>query len=103
MAILTKPDFDALTIVNQTSLTFGRTGDEHSLAFCNRRGQDVNRDGLRDLVCYFYIRKAGFHIGDLMGILKGKTLDGISMEGRDAVRIVKENPCEKAKDHCEHH
>jgi hypothetical protein len=34
-------------------LTFGRTGKEQSLAFCNTGGEDVNGDGLSDLVLSF--------------------------------------------------
>ena len=88
VAILSTPDFNAPAMVNKTSLTFGKTGDEQSLAFCNKRGQDVNGDRLLDLVCHFKTRLTGFQLGDTEGILKGLTVDGISIEGRDAVRIV---------------
>lgn len=93
VAILSTKDFDAPSQVDQNSLTFGRTGDEQSLAFCNRRPKDVNHDGLKDdLVCHFYTQIAGFKCGDTEGILRGKTLDGtpIAIEGRDSVKIV---PC----------
>ena len=39
--------------MNTGSLTFGHSGDEKSLAFCDPGGQDVNGDGLPDLVCHF--------------------------------------------------
>ena len=81
---------NALMQVDQKSLTFGSTGDEASLAFCNPKGEDVNGDGLKDLVCHFYTQKTGFQCGDTEGILKGQTLDSTLFEGRDSVRIV---PC----------
>jgi hypothetical protein len=89
VAILSTVDFNALSGVDRTSLTFGRTGDEHSLVSCNTKGKDVNGDGLLDLVCNFNPRLAGFHSGDTLGILKGQTLNGVSIEGQDTVRIVK--------------
>ena len=89
VAILSTPGFDAPSAVDKTSLTFGRTGDELSLAFCNKKGEDVNDDGLLDLVCHFKTKFAGFQMGDTVGILKGQTLDDVSIEGRDSVRILK--------------
>lgn len=89
VAILSTPAFDALSMLDRTSLTFGKTGAELSLAFCNKGRQDVNGDGLPDLVCHFNTQMTAFATGDIEGILKGKTLDNISMEGSDVVRIVK--------------
>ncbi len=90
VAILSTPDFDAPTEVDRDSLTFGRTGDESSLAFCNRGSEDVNGDGLPDLVCHFHTQGTGFQCGDTEGVLRGETLDGVPIEGTDSVRIV---PC----------
>src|SRR5262249_15545179 len=53
VAILSTSTFDAVTTIDTASLTFGPTGDEHSLAFCNTEGEDVNGDGRLDLVCHF--------------------------------------------------
>jgi len=89
VAILSTKDFDAPNQIDLESLTFGRTCDEQSLAFCHG-SEDVNGDGLKDLVCHFYTRQTGFQCGNTEGILKGKTTDGTSIEGRDSVRIV---PC----------
>ncbi len=88
VAILSTPDFDATTEVDKSSLTFGRTGDEDSLARCTRSNEDVNGDGLLDVVCHFRTQDTGFQSGDTEGILKGKTVDNVPIEGRDAVRIV---------------
>jgi competence ComEA-like helix-hairpin-helix protein len=89
VAILSSPEFDAPSQIDRSSLTFGRSGDEPSLAFCLKRGVDVNHDGLPDLLCQFYIQKAGFQIGDVVGFLRGQTQDGIPIEGYDAVEIRK--------------
>jgi hypothetical protein len=89
VAILSNPSFDAPSRVDQTSLTFGSTGNEDSLDFCSG-AQDVNGDGLLDLVCHFNTRAAGFQQGDTQGILKGLTADPIPafIVARDSVRIV---------------
>ena len=71
VAILSTPNFNAPLEVDRASLTFGSTGNEHSLASCNRKGTDVNGDGFRDLVCHFKTKLANFKFGDVVGILKG--------------------------------
>jgi hypothetical protein len=89
VAIFSTEDFDAPSQIDRNSLTFGATGNENSLAFCNRKPKDLNRDGSKDdLVCHFYIDKAGFKCGETEGILKGKTMVGTSIEGKDLVRII---------------
>ena len=52
VAILSSPTFDAPRDMDTSLLTFGRTGDEPSLAFCNP--EDVNDDGWLDMVCHFH-------------------------------------------------
>ena len=92
VAILSAEGFYAPDEVNQEFLTFGHTGDEDSLAFCSPSPEDVNNDGLDDLVCHFDTQSAGFECGDTEGILKGQTVDDVPMEGSDSVRIV---PCKE--------
>jgi probable HAF family extracellular repeat protein len=87
VAILSSPDFNAPRIVDRDSLTFGRTGDEDSLAYCLRWPSDVNHDGSKDLICYFHAGPTGFQCGDTEGVLKGKTADGKEFEGTDEVQI----------------
>ena len=87
VAILSTPDFDAPSEVDKASLTFGRTGDEDSLARCTRSSEDVNGDGLLDIVCHFKTQDTGFQPGDTEGILRGETPDGVSIEGRDSIRL----------------
>ena len=90
VAILSTNGFDAPEMVDTESLTFGRTGEEDSLAFCDHKPKDENKDGLKDLICHFNTQDAGFQCHDTLGILKGKTIQGTYIEGSDSVRI---NPC----------
>jgi hypothetical protein len=39
-------------------------------------------------VCRFSIQLAGFQLGDTEGILKGRTVNGVPLEGRDSIQIV---------------
>jgi len=91
VAILSTEEFDAPYDVNTESLTFGVTGEEASLAFCNPKGEDINGDRLKDLVCHFYTHETGFQCGDTEGILSGLTMDNVPIAGRDSVTI---NQCE---------
>jgi 6-phosphogluconolactonase (cycloisomerase 2 family) len=87
VAILSSPAFNAPAEVATTSLTFGRTGSEHSLAFCNPNGEDGNGDGLVDLVCHFNTQTTGFQTGDTVGILKGKTVNSVPIRGTDSIIV----------------
>jgi hypothetical protein len=40
------------------------------------------------MVCHFYPEGAAFECGDTEGLLKGKTTDGIPIEGGDSAKIV---------------
>jgi hypothetical protein len=96
VAVVSAPGFDAPAQVELASLTFGRSGDENSLLFktpgrvpvCGT--EDVNFDGLPDLLCSFSILRAGFACGDTQGILKGRTTAGLGFSGQDRVEVL---PC----------
>ena len=88
VAILSKNGFDAPSEVDRDTITFGRTGNEHSKAFFLRRGKDVNHDGMKDLIFFFRAKMAGFEVDDTMGYLKGSTHKGNAIEGHDSVNIV---------------
>ena len=88
VAVLSAAGFDAPLEVYVSSLTFGRTGTEQSLAFCNSRPEDVNGDGFVDLICHFDTRLTGFQSGDTEGTLNGRTVSGTPLTGTDSVRIV---------------
>lgn len=88
VAILSGGTFNAPTDVAIDSLSFGHDGTELSLVKCNAASEDVNLDGLMDLVCLFDSTAAGFRAGDLQGVLRAETTAGEKIKGVDAVRIV---------------
>jgi len=88
VAILSTPTFDALTNVDMTSLTFGHTGSESSLVSCNADGEDVNSDGLLDLVCRFETQLADFVPGDITAFLQGATVSGTRIQGQAPIQTV---------------
>ncbi len=86
VAILSTPQFDVPLNVDPRSLTFGRMGNEASpvrTAF-----EDVDGDGLVDLVGHFLTQAAGFECEDIEGVLKGTTKKDEPLSGKDHVRIV---------------
>lgn len=87
VAILSSEDFDAMQ-VDPSTLTFGRTGDEHSLEKCFSNGIHVNRDRRRDLVCLFSVKTAEFEPNDVEGILKGSTTGGTQIQGRALLKVI---------------
>jgi hypothetical protein len=99
VAILSSSTFDAMK-VDRRSLTFGAEGDELSYVGCYHEGIDVNRDRRKDLVCRFNVRKAGFDVGDIEGVLKG-TAEGSQFEGRGPVKVVMKG--KKRKHQHNHH
>jgi hypothetical protein len=88
VAILSSTTFYAPSEVVASSLTFGHSGNEHSLRRCARDAEDVNGDGLLDLICYFKVRATGFQRGDTQGVLLGETIGGERIKGTDSVRII---------------
>jgi 6-phosphogluconolactonase (cycloisomerase 2 family) len=88
VAILSTSSFNAPSQVDMTSLTFGHSGTEKSLAYCETHRKDVNHDKLPDLVCHFKVSKMNFVKGDKVGILEGMLLDGVTaIQGSAPVRI----------------
>ncbi len=87
VAILSTATFDALNEVNRSSLTFGQTGDEPSLRDCIPGKVDVNHDGLRDLLCNFVTERTNFRRGDTTGILRGRTMGRVRIEGTASIRV----------------
>ena len=101
VAVLSTLSFDAPNQVDRGSLTFGRLGNEESLIRDDGdeddeggggtpacEVEDVNEDGLPDLVCEFEIRQAGFQPDNSEGILTGSIGDSVFIQGRDSVTIV---------------
>jgi len=82
-----------VTDIDQSTLTFGRTGNEDSLAvkpnglpLCGVA--DVNGDFMGDLVCHFYTVIADFQCGGTLGYLKGATMGGQPILGSDPIKVV---------------
>ncbi len=89
VAILSTPAFDPVRQIDRTSITFGRTGGEHSLEFC--AANEVNGDGVPDLVCQFDTGVAGFTRGlPQEGILRAMEINRIRLEGRVTLTV----PCD---------
>ena len=88
VAVLGEATLDVVTDLDPSLLTFGRTGDEASLAFCNRTPTDVNGDGFPDLLCHFDAEATAFLANDTQGVLKGRTRTGVRIRGTDAIRTV---------------
>lgn len=87
VALLSTPEILAPDDIDVQSLTFGGTGTEVSLAFCSG-AEDVNGDGVLDIVCHFEHSLAAFMDGDTEDVLKGTTLDGQSIVGRNLVAVL---------------
>ena len=88
VAILSAPNFNAVGSVDTSSLTFGSLGTEDSLVLCNSNGEDVNGDGLLDLVCHFDTQGSAFQNGDASGTLRGKLKDGSAIKGSAPVNVL---------------
>lgn len=84
VAILSAPGFKPVWEIDQTSIAFGPTGDERRPISCVE--QEVNQDRVVDLVCQFDAA-AGFSPTHTEGTLRAVDVDGIPLEGRDAVSV----------------
>jgi len=70
-------------------LMFGGSALNPSLRKCNTSGEDVNNDGLVDLVCHFDTQATAFQVSDTVGFVVGRAVNGAYVIGSDSVRIVK--------------
>jgi hypothetical protein len=86
VAILGSADFDVTTL-DVTSLAFGPAGATPA----HKSGghlEDVNADGLMDLVSHYRTQETGLTPDALEACVLGTTTEGVEIEGCDAVRIV---------------
>ncbi len=89
VAILSTTDFNAPDQIDPDSLTFGLNGNEESLAYCISRPKDANKDGIKDLICYFDLGPTGLQCGNNEGILNGFTNGGTPITGSDSVTLIR--------------
>ena len=85
VAILTTATFNAAT-VDSSTVRFGKTGTEASPAQVAL--EDVNGDGLMDMVLHFHTQQTGIVCGTTSASLTGKTLSGQAIKGSDPVNTV---------------
>ena len=83
VAVYSTEDFDATTI-DPLSVTFGPNGatESHGTGHI----EDVNGDGLDDLVLHFKTQETGIAKGDTEATLTGTTFDGTAIQGSDTIR-----------------
>ena len=85
VAILSTSTFDA-TKVNSLTVRFGRTGTEAAPVHFSL--QDVNGDGLPDLVLQFKVQSTGLQPSDSQATLMGRTMDGTPFRGFGAILVI---------------
>lgn len=73
--------FDAAN-VDAESVRFGPTGTEARPIRTSL--EDVDADGRIDMLALFRMQQTGIECGHTMAILRGRTLEGVDIEGKDA-------------------
>ena len=94
VAILTTPDFDALT-VDTSTLSLGDPNLNGIVNPVRNRARDVDLDGDMDLALAFSLCELVTHealnTSSTELVLTGTTVDGVSIMGRDSVKVVRDD------------
>jgi len=89
VAIISTNTFNAPAAVNPETLTLDcakvKVAGKSDKFLC--QSQDVNHDGLPDLVCQFE-NELNAQIGDSIAVLEGFTTNGTFIRGQDSLSIV---------------
>lgn len=89
VAILSSDTFDATTVDPATVFLAGA-----KVKMAGKSGkylshiEDVNEDGLMDLVCQVYTAQFMIESGEAVAVLEAETFDGQVIRGEDFIRIV---------------
>jgi hypothetical protein len=92
VAFLSSSEFDAATRIDMASLTAGKTGSEDSLVRDRKTGavkyrlEDVNGDGLLDVVVSVETSKTGLSSADTEILIHG-TADGVAFGVADQIAL----------------
>jgi nitrous oxidase accessory protein NosD len=92
IAILSTATFDAATVDPDTVSLAGakvRMVGKSNKYLCH--DDDVNQDGLIDLVCQVQTVQLLIEEGESTAVMEAKTYDGITLRGEDTIRIVPDN------------
>lgn len=87
-AILGTSSFDPLTEVDIASIRFGVSGTETSVVRCATGGEDVNDDGILDLVCQAETKVTGVSCTTTVLQVRALLRDGTPLFGQDEVNVV---------------
>jgi hypothetical protein len=85
VAILTTPTFDA-TLVDASTIRFGKFGTEAAAVHLAR--EDVNGDGILDMIFQFKTQDTGITCGGTSASLTGETLSKLAIYGTDVLVTV---------------
>jgi len=78
----TEADPDTLSLAGATVRMVGKSGK----LLCH--DEDVNEDGLFDLVCQFETEELLIQVGDSMAVVEGEKFDVTPIRGEDNISIV---------------
>ncbi|MBI4503356.1 MAG: hypothetical protein HY700_19635 [Gemmatimonadetes bacterium] len=88
VGILSSADFDARTVDPLTVTLAGAAVKLRGKGTAMAAAQDVNADGVLDLVVHVETSALELTEGDIEGVLEGQTFGGVRIRGADSVRIV---------------